>query len=215
MLPQNNSAVILCGFGKNGNWSRWWFSCGFLFSFVPIPSWISKTISKGLRYQLCKVVLEWAAALSDLLAGCCSWTPNLRTTSEDCDFAAWGFSHEAGKGLAVIWNTGTFRVLIKVLPATLTTSRETGSFYYRIVLVNTLWSKQARPALPSVLCSLISKRLAMPWWAVQLMTESAACLELLNGWSQYIYITICAWKHLSNNRIWENRWQEAWSSIKA
>lgn len=185
------------------------------FSLLPIPSWISRTISTGLRYQLCEVVLEWAAALPDLLAGCCSWTPNLGTTSEDYDFAAWGFSHEAGKGLAVIWNLGAFSVLIKVLPAMLNHFKGN-----RILLLQDCPCKyfmvKARQTC-SPFCSLLphSKRLAMPWCAVQLMTESAACLELLNGWSQYIYITIWAWKHLSNNRIWEKRWQEAWSSIKA
>lgn len=61
----------------------------FLFSlFLPTLSWISKTISKGLRYQLCEVVLEWAAALPDLLAECGSQTVSLRATSEYCDFAA-------------------------------------------------------------------------------------------------------------------------------
>lgn len=75
----------------------------FLYSLLlPTLSWISKTISKGLRYQLCEVVLQRAAALPDFLAECGGWTPSLGATSEGCGFVACGFSHEAGKGLAVI-----------------------------------------------------------------------------------------------------------------
>jgi len=51
---------------------------------------------------LCEVVLEWAAALPDLLAECGGWTPDLGATSEDCDFAAWGLLHETWKGLTII-----------------------------------------------------------------------------------------------------------------
>lgn len=63
---------------------------------LPLLSWISKTISKGLRYELCEVVVQRAAALPDFLAECGSWTPSLGATSEGCGFVACGFSCETG-----------------------------------------------------------------------------------------------------------------------
>lgn len=135
---------------------------------------------------------EWAAALPDFLAECGSWTPDLEATSEDCDFAAWNFSCQTGSGPAIIWNMRAFLVLIKAFLVRFTTSRETGSFYYGVVLVNTLWSKPTRHVLP-VLCSFFSKRLTMPWCIIQLMTESAAHPRLWNRWSQYMNITVRTW----------------------
>lgn len=136
---------------------------------------------------------EWAGALSDSLAECGGWIPSLEAISEDCDFAAWGFFCKTGNSPAMFWNMGAFRVLIKAFPVRFTTSRETGSLYCGIVLVNSLWTKPARHVLLPVLCSLFSKRLSMPWCIIQLMTEAAAPPGLWNRWSQYTNITLCTW----------------------
>lgn len=193
MLPQTTLPVILCGFGEN--WSRWLLVV-FLFVFpLPTLSWISKTISKGLRYQLCEVILEWAAALPDLLAECGSCTPNLGATSEDCDFAAWGFSPWDRERSFYNLKYGSLPCSYQGAPSEAYCFKGNGILLLQDCPCKYLVVQANQTCSPS--CSLQphfqkTRYALMHHSANDWVSSSSGTLE----WVKSVYITIFTWKHV-------------------
>lgn len=69
-ITPKKSSVILYDFGKK--W-KLIYVIEFLFSLLHTLSWISNTASKGQRYKLCEVIMEWMGRSTVRLSGRMWW----------------------------------------------------------------------------------------------------------------------------------------------